>query len=348
MRPSKEVPLKPNLTENIITKIAKSVFHNHAPNVRFTHDQGFLALEHSHCIAINDAIIEGEQIPIDSLPEHYAWKLISRAFNSLSAMGGIPQGCAVNIKINNKVNKTWIRSFFKELDLLLHTHHVTLLAGSTLYEEASKISMSITVLGAAHKIMKHSNGYDGDRIYCSGYIGDAYLGHQIYMNTLVCSSKEDKAYFLKSYLQPTSHVMLGQKLSEYTNCAINISTGLIPDVAKLAHYSRLMAFVSLENIPLSQAAQDLLKNYKPKERNKMLSQMITHSHDCQILFSASISREYEIVDIANELQLPLTSIGHLTAYQDSCVNGEEKNFVRIFDKKGEEVSLSRSSHSDAA
>lgn len=332
--------MKRNLSEDDVIRIARSIFHTHEEtNLGFADDAGLMMVGDQKLIISTDSVVEGVHIPVDSAPETYAWRLSCRALSDIAAMGGTPCWCTLNIKFNASMNKTWIRAFYRELDMILTAHNVSLVGGDTVCDHEDKLALSMTVIGKANTLMKRSQGYEGERLYVSGTIGDAFLGYKILMNALGCNAKADREYLLDAYLRPSPQVKLGMHLSQLSSCAIDVSDGLIMDASKLAQTSRLMAYINLEDIPLSQAAMNVLKGYRPTDRAKLLLEMITWGDDYQLLFSLPVTNSLDVLDLAAQTQCSLTKIGHLAAFHGDLSEGTHADFVRVFDKKGAAISM---------
>lgn len=341
--------MKRNLSEDDILRIARSVFHaQNEQSLGFADDASVIAIHNERLVISTDSVVEGVHIPVDSDPAVYARRLTCRALSDIAAMGGTPAWCLLNLKFNASINKTWIRSFYRELDILMRFYRVDFIGGDTVCDPDEKLAMSMTVVGRADSLMKRSQGYEGERLYVSGTIGDAFLGYKILMNAIGCSSKSDREYLLNSYLQPNPRVDLGHQLSRLSACAIDISDGLLMDAAKLAQSSRLLAYINLDMIPLSEAAVNILSGYRPLDRTKMLLDMITWGDDYQLLFSLPATSSLDLNDLATLTNTTFTKIGHLAAIHGEISDGDAKDFVKLFDKKGATVPLKNIGHIHAA
>ena len=96
-----------------------------------------------------------------------------------------------------------------------------------------------------------------------------------------------------------------QQISEYATSCIDISDGLMSDVAKLAKNSKCALNVNSDKIPLSMSAFSEIKN-----NNYTLKQLISAGDDYELAFSIKDSYLNVVKKIAKKNNIKLSIIGN--------------------------------------
>ena len=124
------------------------------------------------------------------------------------------------------------------------------------------------------------------------------------------------------YRRPQPRLTMGTALREVAHAAIDVSDGLLADLAHIQEASGVGAEVWADALPLSVAAQDLAG-----ARDVALS----GGDDYELLFTAPPARRAAIERIGKRLALPLTRIGRIEAAPG----------LRVIDAAGRPLSLRR-------
>jgi len=109
---------------------------------------------------------------------------------------------------------------------------------------------------------------------------------------------------------------------------VDVSDGLVADLAHLCESSSAAATLQAAKTPLSSPAQAALK-----ANPELLTAVLTGGDDYELLFTAPRESAQALSRLALELELPLTAIGSITE------SAEEKGEVRVVDENGSEISL---------
>ena len=118
--------------------------------------------------------------------------------------------------------------------------------------------------------------------------------------------------------------MLGPKLANLVNSAIDISDGLIADLGHICETSNLGANIQITDIPLSRAAK-MLVTAKPDYIDLILG----GGDDFELLFTADKSFRVVEKSLTKMLDVSLTKIGTMVS----------RRSIQIFDETGEQYSL---------
>jgi thiamine-monophosphate kinase len=229
-----------------------------------------------------------------------ASKLLRTNLSDLAAAGATPLCYMLGFSKNEHTDKKFLSDFSRGLKSLQDEFSLYLIGGDTVKSE--KLFFSITIFGKATKgkILSRNAAKDGDLIYVSGTIGDAYLG-RLELNSKSIK-KPNKSHFLERHFFPTPRIKLGKKLIEknLSRCAIDISDGLLADLNHLCKASKLGAQIALEKIPFSQ-----------KQKNPL--PLLSGGDDYELIFAVDPKNQRKISALAKEIDLDLTCIGNFTA-----------------------------------
>ncbi|MFQ5925363.1 MAG: thiamine-monophosphate kinase, partial [Dehalococcoidia bacterium] len=136
--------------------------------------------------------------------------------------------------------------------------------------------------------------------------------------------KETAASLREAHLKPYPRVIEGQILARHgVKATIDLSDGLVSDLAKVGKASRVGARLRVGAIPIHPTVSAAFKQ-------DGLELALSGGEDYELLFTGRI----EVIDrIKGLMPCPVTVIGEMV--------GDEPGRVRLFDEQGGEVRLER-------
>jgi len=286
-----------------------------------TDDAAVIAIPAGKCIVVTtDTIVQGTHFLSEDSPNNIAAKLLRESLSDLAAMGSIPAYYNLSIAVNSNTKSDWFEAFALGLLADQKKYNITLIGGDTV-ATSGPITLTITALGLVDKgkTIRRSGAKFDDDIWVSGSIGDAALGLKVATGKLNQISEANKNYLRSRYFKPNPRTLLGPKLVGHVNSAIDISDGLIADLNHICETSNLGAKVQITDIPLSNAAKDVL-SIKPDYIDLILG----GGDDFELLFTADKSFKKIKKKLTRALDLNLTKIG-------SIISGDS---IQIFDQYG--------------
>ncbi len=240
-----------------------------------------------------------------------ASKLLRTNLSDLASAGAMPLYYMLGFSKNKNTDEKFLRDFARGLKSVQNEFGLCLIGGDTVTSE--KLFFSVTIFGKVKngKVLSRNAAKDGDLIYVSGTIGDAFLGR---------TTKASK-HFLDRHFFPTPRIELGKKLLEkkLAKCAIDVSDGLLADLRHLCEASNLSAEIHLEKIPFSATPKNPLE-------------LLSGGDDYELIFSTNPKNQKKISALAKEIGLDLTCIGQFT---------DAKNCKLSLYQKGKKIKLTK-------
>jgi thiamine-monophosphate kinase len=284
-------------------------------------------------VITSDTLVAGVHFLSNAPPEAIAAKALRVNLSDLAAMGASPRAYTLALTLDTSTGEAWIRDFAAALARDQETFGVTLIGGDTV--KANELSITITAFGEASPagVLRRSGAEAGDRIWVSGTIGDGALGLRAIGGNLPELPEEQRKELIDRYLIPEPRLALGPRLVGLASACIDVSDGLIADLGHICRASGLSGIVEADKVPVSEAARAVLA----KDAD-IIEDLLTGGDDYELLFSAPVEAATAIGALAEELNLPLNSIG---ALEETAAGGRS---VRLVDGEGREIALDKTGY----
>ncbi len=255
--------------------------------------------ENKKLVVCTDTLNEGIHFPLNTSAYNVAYKALVVNLSDLAAMGAMPKWFTLNISLP-AVNKDWLADFSKGLLQLSNQYQLNLIGGDT---TRGPLSITITLAGYvdSSQALLRSGAKVGDKVYLSGCTGEAAYGLVCLSSSEVLSDSEQ--YFVTRLNQPAARVDLGLSLQGIANACIDISDGLVADIAHIAEASQCGINLDLNTIPLPAIAD------KEQARRYALS----GGDDYELVFTVAPCREAALKKLISQTALPITCIGEVVA-----------------------------------
>ena len=254
-------------------------------------------------------------------PDLVIKKILRSSISDLICKGVKPKFYFISGSGNKKTfTKNNLYKISKSLKSEQNKFNIDLCGGDTTF--SNKLSFTITSLGYSNKIIYRNKAKLNDDIYVTGNLGNSYLGLKALSNKAKFKNK-DKLFFINKYYKPELPLNLTKYLLKFANSSIDVSDGLIDDLAKMINRQRLSFHLFENKIPVSSK----LSNFIKKQRLNKIN-LISNGDDYQVLFTASINKARIIQNASKTTGIKITKIGKI-------VSGKDRSL--IFDQKDKQI-----------
>lgn len=259
-----------------------------------------------------------------------ARKALRVNLSDLAAKGATPIGYLLSLALPKNWTEKWVQEFSKALAQDQREFGVALLGGDTT-RASGGLTLTITAIGSIPKksIVRRTGAKPGDAIFVSGTIGDAALGLAIRQKKLKAPRKEAN-FLVDRYLHPQPRVQLAPVLLNYATGAMDISDGLVGDLAHICRASGVGATIEVSRLPLSDAARAIIL----ADRKKIVS-VLTGGDDYELLVTVDQRHIGRFVADAFAAGVPVAQIGWI---------GEGRAPPIVLGAKGRPLRLKQLSH----
>ena len=245
-----------------------------------------------------DTLNAGVHFPEDTAPADVGWKSLAVNLSDLAAMGAEPAWCTLSLSLPGGDTR-WVDGFVDGFLELAHAHRVALIGGDT---TRGPLSISVTVHGfiAPARALRRDAARVDDDIWVSGTPGDAAGALAQWRDGTTRDA------FLRSRLdRPVPRLALGAGLADLANACIDVSDGLLADLAHICDASNVGARVETDRLPVSAA---LRAAFDPAARRAFQA---TGGDDYELCFTASSDLREDIERVGRETGTPVARVGRI-------------------------------------
>lgn len=259
--------------------------------------------EHDLAISV-DSMVSGVHFPADLAAADIGYRALAVNLSDLAAMGATPIAATLALTLA-EVDELWVRDFSSGFFELADQFGVALIGGDT---TRGPLSITVQVFGhlPSGRKLTRSGAHVGDRIYLSGYTGDAAAGLRLHAAPESAVTKDDTDYLKMRLARPEPRVRLGQHLLALASSAIDVSDGLLGDLEKLAAASSVGAILNLDKLSLSSA---LARCFAGDARKLAL----TGGDDYELCFTVVPNRESQLEALGDDLGCAVHCVGEIVA-----------------------------------
>jgi thiamine-monophosphate kinase len=209
-------------------------------------------------VLTTDGVIAGVHYFPNDRPDNIGRKALRMNLSDLAAKGAKPLGFLLSLALPVGIDETWVAAFAAGLGEDAERYGCPLLGGDTDHTPGPT-SVSIAAFGAVPhgKMVRRSTAKAGDVIVVTGTIGDAALGVLLRKDETLAMrwrlSEAMSAHLKHRYLLPEPRNGLAAAVLQHASAAMDVSDGLVGDIAKLCRASGVAAEIDVAQVPLSTA-----------------------------------------------------------------------------------------------
>lgn len=265
--------------------------------------------------ASTDMLVEGVHFFADVDPQALGHKALAVNLSDLAAMAATPRWTMLSLALPG-VDAQWLEGFSRGFFALADKHGVDLIGGDT---TRGPMVICVQIMGEVGrgKALRRDGAKIGDDIWVSGELGAAAAAVAHRHGDFVM----DQAALGRCQKRldwPVPRVALGLELGALAHSAIDISDGLLGDLAHICERSGVGATIDYSAVPCPAELWPL------RDEARVMRAVLAGGDDYELCFTAAPARAAEIEALALTLDIALTRIGGIV----------EGNAVNILDAGG--------------
>ena len=250
-----------------------------------------------------DMLVAGTHFFADTDPEDLGWKTLAVNVSDLAAMGAQPRWVVLAASLPAP-DEAWIAAFARGFFACSEAFGIDVIGGDT---TRGPLNLCPTIFGEVPvgQAITRAGARPGDDLWISGAPGRAALGLAQLRGEATLAGA-DRADCLAALHRPQPRVALGLALRGLASSLLDVSDGLLGDLAHILEQSAVGAVISagaLPLAPLEAACGDAALAFRA---------CTAGGDDYELLFTAPVARRAEVGALAERLHLPLHRIGSIT------------------------------------
>ena len=251
----------------------------------------------------SDMLVEGRHFLPTVQPARLGHKALAVNLSDLAACGAKPMAFTLALALP-RVDEAFLDGFARGLLALADAHGCELVGGDT---TQGPLNICITVFGEvpASQALLRSGARAGDDLYVSGTLGDARLALEVFRGSLALDGAAFEAA-RSAMEQPQPRVALGLALRGVASSAIDVSDGLLGDLAHVLRRSGVGADVHVDALPRSGVLRAL-----PEALQRECT--LAGGDDYELVFTAPPHHAARVDAAARAAQTSVTRIGSIGA-----------------------------------
>ncbi len=272
-----------------------------------------------HAAVTTDTLVSGVHFFPGTDPHDLGWKCLAVNLSDLAASGASPLFHTLALTLP-EADHGFLEPFSQGMDELAQKAGSELIGGDT---TRGPMTITITAVGCvpAGEDIRRSGARAGDQIWVTGDLGGAALAVAD-----LSRGRETAPEFLRRLNHPEPRSLFGIRLRGTATSMLDISDGLLADLGHIMEASGRGALLHLEQIPLCPRAvpaaaaapapgdlPGLAPDLDLIPEETALRAALTGGDDYELCFTAPPEKEMIVREISQELGIPASCIGSITA-----------------------------------
>jgi len=196
-------------------------------------------------VITHDSIAEGVHfLPADP-PASVGWKLVAVNLSDLAAKGASPLAALLSLGLSDS---EWDEALIDGIEAACESYGLSLIGGDpiALPDGAPRV-YGLTAIGrAGDKTPSRSGGRPGDILWLAGSVGSSAAGL-----ARLAADAAAAGPLVDVYRRPVPLLEIGQALGPHASAMMDVSDGLLLDLARLCAASGCGAELDLDSLPLA-------------------------------------------------------------------------------------------------
>ncbi|MEE8174892.1 MAG: thiamine-phosphate kinase [Dehalococcoidia bacterium] len=263
-------------------------------------------------LATTDTLVQDVHFTLDTIAwEDLGWKALAVNLSDIAAMGAVPRYALLSLALPGDSEVEDMAALYRGMAKLANQFGVALVGGDIATAPLVVITVALwgNGLGGDDLMLTRSAAVPGDRIAVTGHLGSSAAGLKMLRQKLRFEP-ETTAFLKEAHLRPHPRVAEGQMLARHgVKAAIDISDGLIADLAHVCRASKVAARIRVDRVPVHPRLRASFKD-------DPLGLALSGGEDYELLFTA---RRGMIDRVEKAADCPISIIGEIVRGEPGTV-----------------------------
>ena len=268
-------------------------------------------------VVTTDALVETVHFRREDPADLIAQKALRVNLSDLAAKGAEPHSYFLALSLADWIDDAWLRQFAAGLAADQARYGVALGGGDTT-RTPGPLTISVTAHGFLPKntIIRRGGAKPGDAVFVTGTIGDAGAGLAVLTGVAAHLPEAARDFLIGRYQLPDPRMTLGYRLRGLASAALDVSDGLLADLAHIADVSKMRIVIEAKRIPLSDPVRALWGAHAARRA-------ATSGDDYEIAFTVPAASSQKVSEAARLAGVAVTEIGRVEAGEGVLLLGED-------------------------
>ncbi len=233
--------------------------------------------------------------------------------SDVASMGGKPRFALVSLALPPRTPVSFVEGLYAGLRSTFRPWN-TVIIGGNMARMPDRLVVDITLLGEVRpgSMMRRDGAAAGELICVTGSLGASAAGLKILKEPTLSVSERHRKVARSAHCTPLARVLEGRFLGDSgrVSACIDVSDGLLQDMAHLANRSNVAAVIDASRVPIAECATHVAL----AAEEDPLAMALGGGEDFELLFTVSeASADGLIEDLRRETGTPASIIGRIAS-----------------------------------
>lgn len=272
-----------------------------------------------------DMLVEGRHFFRGADAEALGWKSLAVNLSDIAAMGGVPRWAFLSLALPD-VDTDWLEGFSTGFRACADAFSVDLAGGDT---TRGPLTINVTIMGEAPAgtAITRAGARPGDEVWVSGQPGRAALALW-HLRDGLALPPDALPLCLEALHRPQPRVALGTALRGIASAMLDVSDGLLGDLAHILEASAAGVVLRADQLPLAPLMTAC------GDEAAALRACLNGGDDYELLFTAAAA-QHEAVEAAARLSgVAVHCIGRIELPASGCHLQHDNGAMQPLDMRG--------------
>jgi len=253
-----------------------------------------------------DTMVDGVHFELGRIAwRDLGWKIMAVNLSDIAAMGCAPACSVVTLGLPGDLPVAGLVEMYRGMADVSSVYGGAVVGGDIVGSPVFFVTVAmegtpVVASDGEDVVLLRSAAQAGDIVAVTGMLGDSAGGLRILLDGQPFDSQS--VQMADAHFRPSPRIVVGQEIARAgVRAAIDVSDGLLGDLAKLCDASGVGAVVRAQDVPVS----PVLRSRFP---NEWLSLALTGGEDYELLFAAP---ERAAMDVRDAVSVPVTIVGEI-------------------------------------